>query len=55
MNCPTNLGDLSRSQVLIFNVIRLDHFQKCISEKERVLTVIKTEAHFVKVGFNMLC
>src|SRR5712692_974358 len=46
---------LSSREFLIFNVFRFQHFEKRIAEKKRVFTIIKTEAHLVKVSLKMLC
>src|ERR1035437_1803498 len=42
-------------QLLIFDVLRFQHLEQRVAEKIRVLAVVKTEAHFVKVGLQMLC
>lgn len=45
----------SRSEFLILDVLRFDHLEKLVTEWVSVPTVIKSEARFVKVGFQMLC
>src|SRR2546429_3890257 len=40
--------------VFVFEVWRVNQFEHGIAEKERVLAVVKTEAHFVEVGREML-
>ena len=36
-------------------MLGLQQFQQCVTEQIGVFTVIKSEAHFVKVGLQMLC
>jgi hypothetical protein len=44
-----------RSEFLVFDVLRFQHLEKRIAEQVRVFAVIETEAHFIKVGLQMLC
>src|ERR1039457_6650159 len=44
---------LSSSKFLILNMVSLKQLEKGIAEKELVLAVIETPAHFVKVGRKM--
>src|ERR1019366_6174604 len=46
---------LGSSEFLVFNVICFQHLKKRIAEKVRVFTIVEPEAHFVKVGLQMLC
>src|SRR5664279_3828704 len=41
-------------EFLVFNVLRFQHFEKRIAEKVRVLTIVESPTHFVKVGLQML-
>ncbi len=40
--------------MLVFEVGRLNHFDKRIAEEIGIFAVVKTEAHFVKIGREML-
>jgi hypothetical protein len=40
---------------LVFDMLRFQHPLERVAEEVRLLTIVKTEAHFVKVGLQMLC
>src|ERR1035441_10384935 len=48
-------GNLGGNQLLVLKVLRLQQFQQSIAKQIRVITIVKTEAHFVKVGLQMFC
>src|SRR6266404_1078383 len=41
-------------EVFVFKVRRQNQFDERIAEKELILAIIEAEAHFVKVGWEML-
>lgn len=44
-----------RSKGLEFKVVRMEHPLEYIAEQIRVLAIVESEAHFIKVGRQMLC
>src|SRR5438552_2277311 len=40
-------------KMLVFEVWRVNQFEHRIAEKERILAVVKAEAHFVQIGWKM--
>jgi hypothetical protein len=45
---------LSRSQLLVFEVVRVNEFQHRIAEQKRILAVADAPHHFVEIGREML-
>ena len=46
---------LISGKCLIFDVFRFQHLAESVTKQKTVFAVVKPEAHFVKVGLQMLC
>src|SRR4029077_7266015 len=42
------------SQVLVFEVVRVNELKHCVPKQERILPVIEAPCHFVQIGLKML-